>query len=116
MSRDFWLQVFFMNLLPQAPENNIRVISNSFENSRRYLQVKVHHRCQRHRWQILPPIPLVLLICHRCQRPRWCTLNCEYLREFSKKIETALMVYSRAWGKLIHEKKPEAENLLALFL
>jgi hypothetical protein len=35
---------------------------------------------------------------------RWQTLSCEYLREFSKKFETALMVYSRAWGKLIHEK------------
>ncbi len=31
---------------------------------------------------------------------RWCTLSCEYLREFSKKFETALM--SGAWGKLIH--------------
>jgi hypothetical protein len=31
-------------------------------------------------------------------------LSCEYLREFSKKFETALMIYSRAWGKLIHEK------------
>jgi hypothetical protein len=26
------------------------------------------------------------------------------LREFLKKFETALMVYSGAWGKLIHEK------------
>jgi hypothetical protein len=32
-------------------------------------------------------------------------LSCEYLREFSKKFETALLVYSGAWGKLIHEKK-----------
>jgi hypothetical protein len=31
----------------------------------------------------------------------------------SKKIETALMVYSGAWGKLIHEKKPEVENFVA---
>jgi hypothetical protein len=31
-----------MNHLPHAPENNIRVISNFFESSRRYLQVKVH--------------------------------------------------------------------------
>jgi hypothetical protein len=23
-----------------------------------------------------------------------------------KKFETALMIYSRAWGKLVHEKKP----------
>jgi hypothetical protein len=35
---------------------------------------------------------------------QWSTLSCEYLREFSKKFETALMVYSGAWGKLIHEK------------
>ncbi len=26
------------------------------------------------------------------------------LREFSKKFETTLMVYSGAWGKLIHKK------------
>ncbi len=29
--------------------------------------------------------------------------SCEYLRECSK-FETALMVYSGDWGKLIHEK------------
>jgi hypothetical protein len=34
----------------------------------------------------------------------WCTLNCKYLREFSKKIEMVLMEYSGAGGKLIHEK------------
>jgi hypothetical protein len=42
-------------------------------------------------------------------------LSCEYLREFSKKFETALMVYSGAWGKLIHEKT-EVENLVTLSL
>ncbi len=47
VSRDFLLQVFSWITFPQAPENNIRVISNFFENSRRYSQVKVHHR-----WQI----------------------------------------------------------------
>jgi hypothetical protein len=31
-------------------------------------------------------------------------LKLKYLREFSKKFETALLVYSGAWGKLIHEK------------
>ncbi len=37
---------------------------------------------------------------------RWCNQNCEYIREFSKKFETALIVYrySGAWGKLIHKK------------
>jgi hypothetical protein len=32
------------------------------------------------------------------------TLSCEYLRECLKKFEMAIMVYSGAWGKLIHEK------------
>jgi hypothetical protein len=34
--------------------------------------------------------------------------------KFSKRFETALMVYSGAGGKLIHEKKPEVENLVTL--
>ncbi len=33
-----------------------------------------------------------------------------------EKFETALMVYSGAWGKLIHEKKLEVENLGTLSL
>ncbi len=33
---------------PQASEYTTTAISNFFENSR----LKVHHRCQRHRWQI----------------------------------------------------------------
>ncbi len=32
-----------------------------------------------------------------------------YLREFSKKFETTLMVYSGAWGKLIREKNQKSE-------
>jgi hypothetical protein len=60
MSRDFLLQIFF--IFPQALENYTRVISNFFKNSRRYSQVKVKHRFQWHRQQILPPVPLVLLI------------------------------------------------------
>ncbi len=147
------------------------------------------HRYQRHRRQVLPPVPLVLLtpvanlppvstipaanlppvsttpvanchrsqqhqrqICHRCRWHRWqimrtisgcrhlklnlkakftymltllpkgaqtrllkfvclkifsiwcCTLSREYLCEFSKKFEMSVMVFSDAWGKLIHEK------------
>ncbi len=47
---DFW---FFSRIsFPQAPEYTIRVFSNFFENSRRYSQLKVCHRCQRHRWQM----------------------------------------------------------------
>jgi hypothetical protein len=45
-------------------------------------------------------------ICHR-----WCTLTGEYLREFSKKFEMALMLFSGAWRKVIHEK-----NLVTLSL
>ncbi len=47
---DFWF--FSWIRFPQAPENTIRVVSNFFENSRRYSQLKVCHRCQRHRWQM----------------------------------------------------------------
>jgi hypothetical protein len=36
-------------------------------------------------------------------------LSCKYLREFSKKFETALIVYSGAWGKLIHEKNRKSK-------
>ncbi len=112
---------------PPAPEYPIRTVSKFFENSRRYSQLtginntsetggkicrrrrwyrwqicrqcrwyqrQFCRRCRWHRWQI----------CHRCRWYRWSTLSCEYLREFSKKFETALMVYSGAWGKLIHGK------------
>ncbi len=60
------LQVFFMNHLPQATKNNIRAISNLFENSRRYSQVKVHRRYQQHWWQN----------CLRCQQHRRQTWHC----------------------------------------
>jgi hypothetical protein len=36
-------------------------------------------------------------------------MTCEYLREFKKKIETARMVYSGAWRKLIHEKNKKSK-------
>jgi hypothetical protein len=40
----FLLQVFFMNQFLPSPEYPIGTVSNVFENSRRYLQIKVHHR------------------------------------------------------------------------
>jgi hypothetical protein len=55
----FWF--FSWSSFPQAPEYTIRAVSNIFENSRRYSQLKVDHRYQRHRQQI----------CRRCQRHRW---------------------------------------------
>jgi hypothetical protein len=54
----FWF--FSWISFPPAPEYPVRTVSSFFENSRRYSQVKVHHRYQRHRGQI----------CHRCQRRR----------------------------------------------
>ncbi len=55
---------------------------------------KICRRCRWYRWKI----------CHRRRWYQWSTLSYEYLREFSKKFETALMVYWGAWGKLIHQK------------
>ncbi len=53
VSRDFLLLVFFSWIsFPQASDYIIRVVSNFFENSRIYSQLKVCHRCQRHRWQM----------------------------------------------------------------
>ncbi len=43
-------------------------------------------------------------------------LDLRISRRISKKFETVLMGYSRAGGKLIHEKKPEAKNLVTLSL
>ncbi len=61
------------------------------------------HRCHWHR------------LFHRCRWHQWCTLTCEYLREFSKKFEMILMLFSGAWGKWFM-KKPEAKNLVTLSL
>ncbi len=54
---------------------------------------------------ILPPVSLTPgQICHRYHWYQWCTLTCDDLREFSKKLETVLMQYSGAGRKLIHQK------------
>ncbi len=138
----FWF--FSWIIFPQASDNSFRVISNLFENSRRYLQVKVHDWYQRHLWHIVGTLSdcwhlkvkiiymLTLLlkgvqknvflifwlkiffICHRRQRHQWCTLSCEYLREFSKKFKTVLMGILWGWGKTDSWKKPEVENLMTM--
>jgi hypothetical protein len=46
----FWF--FSCISFPQASDFTIRAVSNFFKNSRRYSQLKVCHRCQRHRWQM----------------------------------------------------------------
>ncbi len=79
-------------------------------NSKANIYIYVNSSTQRCPNKIIKFFLLkIFFICHRCQRHRWCTLNCEYLREFSKKFETALMVYSGAWGKLIHEKNQKSK-------
>ncbi len=55
----FCFRFFHESSSPKPIENSIRVISNFFKNSLRYLQVKVHHWYQRHRRQIWPLLPLV---------------------------------------------------------
>ncbi len=55
----FWF--FSWTSFPQASDYTIRAVSNFFENSRRYSQLKVCHWCQPHRWQLertLPPASL----------------------------------------------------------
>ncbi len=52
----FCFRFFSWIIFPQAPENKVRVISIFFENSRRYSKVKVHHRYQRHGWQMMDTI------------------------------------------------------------
>ncbi len=37
-------------------------------------------------------------ICHQCQRHWWGSLSCEYLCEFSKKFEMALLGYLKVVG------------------
>ncbi len=51
----------------------------------------------------------IFSICHRCRWHRWCTLSRVYLCEFSKKFEKAVLVYSDACGKLIHEKNHKSK-------
>ncbi len=46
----FWF--FSWISFPPAPEYSIKTVSNFFENSRRYSQLKVCHRCRWHRWQM----------------------------------------------------------------
>jgi hypothetical protein len=50
--RDFRLQGWLWISFSQAPEYTIRTVSNYLENSRRYSQIKVHHQCRWHLWQM----------------------------------------------------------------
>ncbi len=52
VSRDFLLLVFLWISFPPALECPIRTVSNFFQKSRRYSQLKVDHRCRWHHWQM----------------------------------------------------------------
>ncbi len=52
VSRDFCFWFFSSISFPPAPEYPIRTVSNFFENSRRYSQLNIDHRCRWHRWQM----------------------------------------------------------------
>ncbi len=64
MSHEFCFRFFSWIIFPQASDNNIL---NFLKNSRRYLEVKVHHRYQRHRRQICYRYQWHRQqICHQC--------------------------------------------------
>ncbi len=105
MSRDFKLQILFMNHLPPKPlkitVGSFQIFSNIRGDIRKSrcttgINVAPVARCKQS--------DIVPIICHKCRSHRWCTLSCEYSCEFSKKFEIAFVGYSGAWGKLIHEK------------
>ncbi len=60
-----WHEIFDLSFfswisVPQAPKYSIGAVLNFFENSGRYSQINVYHRCQRHRRKAV----------QRCQRHR----------------------------------------------
>ncbi len=53
MSREFCLLVFFHeSVSPKHLSIPLEPFRIFYENSRRYSRLKVHHRCQRHQWQM----------------------------------------------------------------
>ncbi len=157
-------EIFRFRFFPQALENNMRVISNFFENSRRYLVVRCNtcindtggKFCRLYHWccvvdnsgkfsagvydtranngnNIRLPTPKSELerkkfLCvnsttQRCPKKIIKTfliedlfhlppvslipvvhLELQIFRKFSKKFETAINIYSRAWWRWIREK------------
>jgi hypothetical protein len=74
-------EIFDFRFFPQAPKYTIKAISKFFQ--------KFAEKCAN-----LPPVSLI----------PWCSLICKYLCDFQKKIEITLVLFSGAWGKMIHEK------------
>ncbi len=125
VSRDFCFWFFWWISFPPAPEYCIRTVSNFFENSRRYSQVKVHHRYQRHRRQIFPPISLVFLIPVANLPPVHLPpvsatplvhLELRISPRIFEKIRKGPIGILRGLGETDWWKKTEVENLVALSL
>jgi hypothetical protein len=118
VSRDFFASGFFMYRFPTAPEYSISIVSNFFENSQRYLQVKVHQDANFSTSFAsvvdigskvatgvndasgklppvsttlaanLPTVSMILLV----------TLSCEYLHKFSKNFKWPYRYSQGLWG------------------
>jgi hypothetical protein len=58
----------------------------------------------------LPPVSLTT-VANFQQQHRWCILTCKYLQKISKKFEMTPMLFSEAWGKMIHEKNLKQKHL-----
>ncbi len=97
--RDFRLQYFSWISFPQAPGYPI---SNS-----RYIFGVVDSR-GKFATGIKNTSGAGGKIYRRCRWYRWCTLTCE--------IKITLMLFSGAYIRMIHEKKAETNNLVALSL
>ncbi len=59
---------------------------------------------------------LLFTVLQICRRWRMCTFTCEYLRKFLKKIEITLLLFSGAWGKMIHEKNLKQKSCVTAAL
>ncbi len=78
-------------------ESAFTILSRCHKNSE---NMKQH---QRYRWQNLPSVLLIPVV----------HLHLRISPRILKKFE---MLFSGAWGKMIHEKKPESKNLVTLSL
>jgi hypothetical protein len=137
MSRYFRLLFFSRISFPQAPEYTIRVVLNFFENSRRYSQLKVCHRCQWHRWKmqkifnhksfnylVWTPLgsivnlqftlryqqpDIVPIICHRCHWHRW--QICRRCRWYRWQIATGVIATGGKFATGINNTSETGRNL-----
>jgi hypothetical protein len=67
-------------------------------------------------FKFLPPVANLLTVSLIPDTGAGCDLTCEYLHEFSKKIEMTIRLFSGALGKMIHEKnqKQKSRNYVPL--